>query len=136
MTAANQKCHACSGVMRRDARPMTITFRGEDATFELPGWYCESCDESVHSGKDMRVSDAALHDLKARVEGLLAAAQVRSVRKKLKLSQRGAGRLLGGGPNAFQKYESGATMVSRPMSNLLRLLASNPRLLEELRDSA
>ena len=122
--------------MRRDVRATSITYKGERTTVEFPGWYCESCDESVHSGKDMRVSDAALHDLKARVEGLLLSAQVREVRKRLKLSQREAARLLGGGPHAFQKYESGETMISRPMSNLLRLLDSDPRRLKELRDSA
>ena len=136
MATINQDCHACGETMRRGVRATSITYKGEQTTIELPGWYCGACDESVHSGKDMRVSDVALHDLKAHVAGLLLSAQVRKVRMKLKLSLREASRLLGGGPHAFQKYESGATMISRPMSNLLRLLASAPRRLEELRDSA
>ena len=42
------------------------------------------------------------------------------------LSRRKAGEMLGGGPRAFQKYESGSQAVSAPMRNLLRLLAKDP----------
>lgn len=48
------------------------------------------------------------------------------------ISQRKAGELLGGGPRAFQKYESGAQAASAPMSNLLRLLANDPSRLREI----
>jgi len=48
------------------------------------------------------------------------------------LSQRRAGEVLGGGPRAFQKYESGKQAVSVPMSNLLRLLARDPSRLREI----
>jgi HTH-type transcriptional regulator/antitoxin MqsA len=54
------------------------------------------------------------------------------VREALGLSQRKAGELLGGGPRAFQKYESGKQAVSVPMSHLLRLLARDPSRLKEL----
>jgi HTH-type transcriptional regulator/antitoxin MqsA len=33
---------------------------------------------------------------------------------------------LGGGPRAFQKYESGADWVTKAMANLLRLLDRDP----------
>jgi HTH-type transcriptional regulator/antitoxin MqsA len=54
------------------------------------------------------------------------------VREKLRLSQGRAGKVLGGGPRAFQKYESGEQAVSVPMSNLLRLLARDPSRLREI----
>ena len=54
------------------------------------------------------------------------------VREKLRLSQGRAGEVLGGGPRAFQKYESGKQAVSVPMSNLLRLLARDPSRLREI----
>lgn len=40
---------------------------------------------------------------------------------------------LGGGPRAFQKYETRAVAVSRPMSNLLRLLERHPEALNDLK---
>ena len=54
------------------------------------------------------------------------------MREALGLSQRKAGEILGGGPRAFQKYESGKQAVSVPMSHLLRLLARDPSRLKEL----
>jgi HTH-type transcriptional regulator/antitoxin MqsA len=57
---------------------------------------------------------------------------VRAIRLRLKLSQRKAGEILGGGPRSFQKYESGEVLVSRPMTQLLRLLERDPKRLKEL----
>jgi HTH-type transcriptional regulator/antitoxin MqsA len=71
-------------------------------------------------------------ELKAEVDEVLGPTQVAEVREKLGLSQRKAGELLGGGPRAFQKYESGKQAVSVPMSNLLRLLDRDPRRLREI----
>jgi len=50
--------------MVRDTRPMTITYNGNSSTFDMPGWYCDESIESVHSGGDMKVSDAALKALR------------------------------------------------------------------------
>ncbi len=80
----------------------------------------------------MAVVDKALVELKAEVQGVLKPDEVRAIRLRLKLSQRKASDLLGGGPRAFQKYESGEVLVSRPMTQLLRLLERDPRRLEEL----
>ena len=63
---------------------------------------------------------------------MLKPIDVARVRKSLGLNQRKAGQLLGGGPRAFQKYESGTQAVSVPMSNLLRLLAADPSRLQEI----
>jgi HTH-type transcriptional regulator/antitoxin MqsA len=57
--------------MKRDVRPMTITYRGESLTFDMPGWYPDSSDKSIHTDENMKVSDRMLNRLKARVDGLL-----------------------------------------------------------------
>ena len=108
--------------MFRDVRPMTITYKENQATFDMPGWYCDASDESVHTGEDMKVSDRALNRLKVQVEGLLAPEAVRRIRKRLHLTQKDAGRLIGGGPNAFQKSESGDVVVSHAVMSALLLL--------------
>ena len=45
---------------------MTISYKGQSVTFEMPGWYCDECDESIHTGDDMEVSDRVLDRLKAQ----------------------------------------------------------------------
>ncbi|PLX37617.1 MAG: type II toxin-antitoxin system MqsA family antitoxin [Hyphomicrobiales bacterium] len=129
-------CPECGHPMHRDERPMTITYKDQSTTFDMPGWYCNDDGESLHSGDDMKVSDRALNRLKAEVEGLLEPQTIRRIRKRLKLTQKDAGRLIGGGPNAFQKYESGDVLVSRAVTSALLLLDSNPDGLETLKKRA
>ena len=112
--------------MVRGVRPMTITYKGHSATIDMPGWYCEASGESIHTGEDMKVSDHELNRLKARVEGLLLPEDVRRIRKRLRLTQKVAGQLIGGGVNAFQKYESGEVLVSHAITSALVLLDHDP----------
>lgn len=126
-------CHECGGVMTRDVRPMTIHYKGLTATFDMPGWYC-ACGEGVVDGRDMDVSDRHLNLMKAQIENLTPPSEVRRIRKKLGLSQQTAGTLLGGGPNAFHKYESGEVLPSKAISNLLRVLEAMPEGLKVLRE--
>ncbi len=120
----------------RDVRPMTITYKGASMTVDMPGWYGEDENDSVHSGIDMQVSDAALKQLKIEVANLLSPDDVKRIRAKIGLTQQQAGAIIGGGPNAFQKYESGEVTVSKGISNLLRVLERHPEEIEELKKFA
>ena len=119
--------------MHRDVRPMTLTYRGESITFDMPGWYCDASDESIHTGADMKLSDRMLNRLKARIEGLLGPKEIRRIRQKLGLTQEQAGQLIGGGPRAFQKYETGDVLPSRAISSALVLLDHDPASLTILK---
>jgi len=120
------RCPQTGLPMARGVRPMTIAYKGHSATIEMPGWYCDASDESIHTGEDMAVSDRALNRLKAMADGLLTPDEVRRIRKNLKLTQKEAGLIIGGGPNAFQKYESGEVLVSKAITSALLLLDKNP----------
>ena len=129
---SNPVCPKTGEPMYRDSRSMTLTYRGESITFDMPGWYCDQSDESIHTGRDMKVSDRMLNRLKARIEGLTDPEEIRRIRKKLKLTQEIAGRLIGGGPRAFQKYERGDLLPSRAISSALILLDHDPEALDLL----
>nr|WP_294506432.1 type II toxin-antitoxin system MqsA family antitoxin [uncultured Rhodopila sp.] len=126
-------CPETGAPMHRDTRPMTLTYQGETITFDMPGWYCDTSEESIHSGQDMKVSDRMLNRLKARAEGLLEPEEIRRIRKRLGLTQADAGVLIGGGPRAFQKYETGDLLPSRAISSALMLLDHDPGALAVLR---
>ena len=121
-------CQRCGGTPKRDIRPMELAYRSFTVTVDMPGWFC-ACGESSHSGKDMTVSDRMLNTLKARVEGLLEPSRIRKIRTGLKLSQRKAGEIIGGGPNAFHEYEKGDVLVSRALNNVLLVLERDPGML-------
>lgn len=130
---ANPECPKTGAPMHRGVRPMTLTYKEESITFDMPGWYCDECEESIHIGKDMKVSDRMLNRLKAKSEGLLEPEEIRHIRKKLRLSQEAAGLLVGGGPRAFQKYESGDLLPSRAVSSALVLLDHDPKAIAVLK---
>lgn len=122
-------------LLKRDVRPMTIDHLGKRTTIDLPAWYPEDTrfnDDAILEAKDAQILDRAYNELKASAEGLPTPRDVRRIRRRLRLSQRTASDLLGGGPRAFQKYESGEVVVSRPMANLLLLLDRDPSLLRHL----
>ena len=126
-------CPATGAPMHRDVRPMTLIYRKETLTFDMPGWYCDASDESVHTSVDMKVSDRMLNLLKAKAENLLCPDEIRRIRKKLHLTQVQAGEIIGGGPRAFQKYETGDLLPSKAISSALVLLDNRPEALSLLR---
>jgi len=131
--SANPSCPKTGAPMHRGVRPMELTYKQKSVSFDMPGWYCDDCEESIHTGKDLKVSDRMLNRLKARREGLLTPEEIRRIRKKLRLSQEAAGLLIGGGTRAFQKYEKGDLLPSRAVSSALVLLDHDPDALEVLK---
>jgi HTH-type transcriptional regulator/antitoxin MqsA len=123
----NPVCPETGAPMYRGVRSMTLTYKGKRITFDMPGWYCDQSEESIHTSEDMKVSDRTLNRLKA-----LEQEEIRRIRKKLHLSQEAAGLLIGGGPRAFQKYENGDLLPSRAISSALVLLNHNPEALSVL----
>lgn len=50
--------------MVRDVRPLVVTFGKKTATVDMPGWYGDGNSDSIHTAEDMKVSDAALAELR------------------------------------------------------------------------
>lgn len=115
-------------VLKRSVRQQVAQAGSLARTVEVPGWYPEDDSDSIHSGADLKALDAAYTELRAAY-----ASRVKAVRKRLKLTQEEAGRIIGGGKRAFQKYESGATPPSDAAVGLLELLDRHPEELETLR---
>ena len=126
----NFNCPECGHDMQRDVKPFTVTYGDLTATVDTPGWYCTNCDEAIFVGKDMDAPEKARLILKAQAEDLLLPEQIRRIRKKLNLTQEEAGTIIGGGPNAFHKYENGIVLPSLAISNLLRWLEVDPKGLQ------
>lgn len=59
--------------------------------------------------------------------------EIKSIRERLGLSQDEAGKILGGGPRAFAKYEAGTIKPAAAVVNLLRLLDADPSAIATLR---
>ena len=115
-------------LLRRDVRPQIVAFGSMRRTVDVRGWYPDGDGDSIHTGAELAESDRVFQELKAAY-----AAHVRRIRKRLKLTQEEAGRIIGGGRRAFQKYESGATPPSDAAVGLIALLERHPEEVEFLR---
>lgn len=118
--------------LTRDVYPRIISYKDSTRTIDMPGWYTKDGKDAVFTKEDLRIYDKAMKELKAEYENILSSDQIRQIRKKLNLTQEEAGKLIGGGPRAFQKYESGEVFPSKAASNLLRLLNKEPNMIKEL----
>ena len=115
-------------ILSRAVRSQAVSVGSLSRTIEVPGWYPEDNSDSIHSGVDLRLLNAAYEELRNAY-----AARVRSVRKKLRLTQEEAGRIIGGGRRAFQKYESGTTPPSEAAVGLIEILDRHPEEVETLK---
>lgn len=129
-----QPCPECGGNMTFRTKIEELEYKGHTAKTRTKGWWCGACGEGILDGEALKIREGVLMALKIEADGLLRPDQVAAIRKRLRLSQRRAGEVLGGGPRAFQKYESGQVMVSAAMSKLLRLLDNDISRLKELTD--
>ncbi|SPR97713.1 type II TA system antitoxin MqsA family protein [Cupriavidus taiwanensis] len=129
------KCPECGGAeLVAGMRDMPYTYRGETTVIpNVPGQWCPKCGEGVLPRDSDWVSDAMLAFNRQVNAALVDPAFITEVRKKLRLDQREAAEIFGGGVNAFSRYETGRTKPPLALVKLLRLLDRHPELLEEIR---
>jgi HTH-type transcriptional regulator/antitoxin MqsA len=126
-------CLNCEqGNMVRAKQDAEIEYRGNRVTVRaLDGWHCPECGEVEFAQNEGERYAAALEKLRLKVDAL-ESAELARIRKKLKLSQRRAAEISGGGVNAFSRYENGKARPVAAVVNLFRLLDKHPELINEI----
>lgn len=84
-------------------------------------------------GDDRKATRKILQTFQAKNAGVLPPDEVKSIRQKLKLTQKSAASIFGGGVNAFSRYERGEVPIPLSLSQLMSLLDKHPELLKELK---
>jgi putative zinc finger/helix-turn-helix YgiT family protein len=107
----------------------TVDFRNLE--FDVDGLLDSKCQQCSHvwitheqetqNHALIRGAYTAERDRLRAQQGLLSGLEIAQIREHLKLNQREAAALFGGGYNAFNKYESGEVLQSFAMDRLLRL---------------
>lgn len=114
--------------LTRDTRPMIVRVGPFGEEVMVGGWYPEGEGDAVHTGVDLADFEEVWERLRARY-----ADYVRASRKRWRLTQEQAGRLIGGGKRAFQKYETGKALPTEAAIGLIELLNADTENLERLR---
>lgn len=118
--------------MIRSKKDCKLEYRGRHATVRaVDGWHCPECGEVEFANDEGTRYAEALENLRQKVDAEESAELVR-IRKKLKLSQRRAAEIAGGGVNAFSRYENGKAKPVAAVVNLFRILDKHPELINEI----
>ena len=114
--------------LRRDARPMKVKVGPFSEEVVVGGWYPQGNGDAIHTGADLEEFEATWERLRRRYSTYL-----RESRKRWRLTQEQAGKLIGGGKRAFQKYETGKALPTEAAVGLIELLNADERNLERLK---
>jgi len=130
------KCPNCGAAnLVHATRAIPYVYKGEHTRIpSVTGDFCPKCGESVLDAKEsIRVSGLMLDFNKQVNAAAIDPDFIASVRKKLRLDQREAAEIFGGGVNAFSRYETGRTKPPVALVKLLKVLDRHPDLLAEVR---
>ena len=130
------KCPKCGAAkLIHDTRDMPYAYKGEETTIPaVTGDYCPACGEAVLDMAESARTSTLLLEFNKQVNGAIVDPSfIVGVRKKLRLDQREAAEIFGGGVNAFSRYENGKTKPPLALVKLLKVLDRHPDLLEEIK---
>lgn len=128
------KCPACGQPnMAETVRDETLSYGGQSLTLHgMHGTFCSSCGEGIWDAESYRRYTEAQAGLLRTVKGDVSA-DIKRIRKSLKLTQAELAEVFGVGKVAFSRYERGETRPPVPLVTLLKLVERHPELLAEMR---
>ena len=130
------KCPVCGEAeLVHATRDLPYIYKGEKTIIAgVEADWCDACGESLtgpeESSRVMEVMARTRQGINARAGNPQL---IKHVRKQLKLTQRQAAEIFGGGPNAFSRYEKGDTDAPTALVKLFQLLQRHPELAEEVK---
>jgi HTH-type transcriptional regulator/antitoxin MqsA len=125
-----QSCGLCgAGTLHDGIKTIAQKYKGQTFSSETHGAFCDHCSDGFVEFDE--AEEAAWLAFRDQVDATQAAELVR-IRKKLRLTQKEAAHIAGGGKNAFSRYERGQAKPVTAVVNLFRLLDLHPELLNEL----
>jgi HTH-type transcriptional regulator / antitoxin MqsA len=125
-----KRCPMCAkGTLHSGSKEIAYPYKGYTYLSVRRGAFCDNCNEGfVESDKAEENAWKLFRDEIDAKQG----AELARIRKKLRLTQLQAGRIAGGGKNAFSRYEKGTVKPVNAVVNLFKILDNHPELLSEM----
>lgn len=120
-----KKCPICDNNLEQNKKKVAFNYKNNTLNVMQQGLYCQLCDEMFLSPSDLKATKKEITDFKRSVDGYLQTQEIKKIRKKLKLTQKAAAEVFGGGQRAFYKYEAGEITQNKALDLLLRLFDKN-----------
>jgi len=130
------KCPACGNAeMITKIQDETLVYGGQSLTLHsMKGDFCPACGEGMWNEESYRRYTEAQAAIVRAVKGDVSA-DIRRIRKSLKLTQTELSEVVGIGKVAFSRYERGETKPPAPLVKLLKLVERHPDLIAEMHQS-
>jgi HTH-type transcriptional regulator/antitoxin MqsA len=129
----NSICPVCEhGELHSEVKKVSQLVNGSSLPVDNHIHWCDACGLDIATSEDLRNNARAMRAAERLSQGKLTGAQISIIRKRLKITQEVAGRLFGGGPVAFCKYENDDLAPSDAMDNLLWLINEKPSVVCDL----
>lgn len=127
------KCPACgNSEMVTKIKDEILSYGGQFLTLHsMKGDFCPLCGEGIWDEESYRRYTEAQAAIIRAVKGDVSA-DIRRIRKHLKLTQAELSEVVGIGKVAFSRYERGETRPPAPLVKLLKLVERHPELLSEM----
>lgn len=135
MAETQPTCPMCDvGHLTPERYEDEFDYRGQKLQVaDLECYVCNTCGADPVFEDQIRRNHRLVTDAKRRADSLLTGDEIKAMRDDLRLSQKDASELFGGGANAFSKYERGDVMQSVAMDRLIRLTWRSASNLHALR---
>jgi len=130
------KCPTCGhSEMATKVQDETLSYGGQSLLLHaMKGDFCPKCGEGIWDEESYRrYTEAQSAIVRTAKEDI--SADIRRIRKSLKLTQTELSEVVGIGKVAFSRYERGETRPPAPLVTLLRLVERHPDLLAEISPS-
>ena len=127
-------CPICDGNLLTITKTVQAKYKYTTFNYSQPGTWCSDCGEGFLTPKDLDSSRKEIADNKRVIEHRLISNDIKKFRKKVQLTQKEAGEIFGGGPNAFSKYERGEIIQSKSTDILMKLVSSNKISIEDIKE--
>ena len=129
----DKPCPLClEGTLHEGSQKQTLEYRGREYEYTTKGAFCDHCHDGFPNYDEREESAWKIFRDKVDAEEV---AELARIRKKLRLTQKEAALITGGGHNAFSRYERGEAKPIQAVLNLFKLLDHHPDLLSELRNT-
>lgn len=127
------KCPGCGKLeMETKIKDETLSYGGQALTLHtMKGDFCPACGEGVWDEESYRRYTEAQTAVIRAVKGDIGA-DIRRIRKNLKMTQTELSEVVGIGKVAFSRYERGESKPPTPLVKLLKLMERHPDLLAEI----
>ncbi len=134
------KCPTCEiGSLVAAVRDVPYIYKGKKTVIKaVKGKFCDNrkCREVVMDKDESARTSKEMLEFNKRVNAELTPIDLLTqVREQLNLTQQGAAKVFGGGPNAFSRYESGKTKPPVALVKLFKVLNKHPNLFEEIAET-